>query len=198
MEAHWDAAKRTLRYLQATKDLELVYDGSDVSLDMDFHGYSDADWSGDPDTSRSTSRYVFITNCAAISWASKCQSMVALSGTESEYIGLSIAGQHLQWLCTFFDEIGHAQSRPMELHCDNQAAIILCKDPQFRARTKHIQRKYHHIRDDLVAKGEAAVRYVSTRDMVADILTKALTHEQHWKFVKAMGLQLHLSGSVKQ
>ncbi|KIM69231.1 hypothetical protein SCLCIDRAFT_49209, partial [Scleroderma citrinum Foug A] len=63
--------------------------------------------------------------------------------------------------------------------------------------TKHIQRKYHHIWDDLVAKGEAAVHYVSTRDMVADILTKALTHEQHWKFVKAMGLQLRSSGSVK-
>ena len=130
---------------------------------------------------------------------SKHQSMVALSSTKSEYIGLSIAGQHLQWLCTFFDEIGHAQSWPTELHCDNQAAIILCKDPQFQAWTKHIQWKYHHIQDDLVAKGEAAAHYISTHDMVADILvTKALTHKQHWKFVKAMGLQLHSSGSVKQ
>jgi hypothetical protein len=195
--AHWEAAKRTLRYLKATKDLELVYDGSDVSLDMDFHGYSDADWSGDPDTSRSTSGYVFIANRGAISWASKRQTMVALSSTESEYIGLSIAGQQLQWLRTFFDEIGKSQASPTDLHCDNQAAIILSRDPQFRARTKHIQRKYHHIRDDLVAKGEAAIRYVPTADMVADILTKALTHEQHWKFVKAMGLQLRSSGSVK-
>ena len=57
--AHWEAAKRTLRYLQATKDMELVYDGSDVAMDMDFHGYSNADWSGDLDTSHSTSGYIF-------------------------------------------------------------------------------------------------------------------------------------------
>ena len=123
--------------------------------------------------------------------------MVALSSMELEYIGLSTAGQHLQWLHTFFEEVGQPQENPTELLCDNQAAIILSKDPQFRARTKHIQRKYHHVRDDLVAKGEAAVWYVQTSDMVADIMTKGLGHDQHWKFVKAMGLRLRSSGSVK-
>ncbi|EGO28059.1 hypothetical protein SERLADRAFT_435831 [Serpula lacrymans var. lacrymans S7.9] len=62
---------------------------------------------------------------------------------------------------------------------------------------QHIQRKYHFIQDDLVSKGEAVIRYVPTGDMVADILTKPLTHEKHWKFSKAMGLRLHLSGSDK-
>ncbi|KAI6007518.1 hypothetical protein F5J12DRAFT_689446, partial [Pisolithus orientalis] len=61
--------------------------------------------------------------------------------------------------------------------------------------TKHIQQKYHHVQDDLVANKEAAVWYVPTRDMVADIMTKALIHEQHWKFIKAMRLQFCLSGS---
>ncbi|KIJ05641.1 hypothetical protein PAXINDRAFT_36308, partial [Paxillus involutus ATCC 200175] len=61
--------------------------------------------------------------------------------------------------------------------------------------TKHIQRKYHFVRDDLVGKGEAIVRYAPTGGMVADILTKPLVRDQHWKFVKAMGLQLHSSGS---
>jgi hypothetical protein len=121
--------------------------------------------------------------------------MLALSTTKSEYIGLSNAGQHLAWLRSFFDEIGHPQKGPTQLFCDNQAAIILSRDPQFRARTKHIQRKYHFVRDDLVGKEEAIFCYVPTRDMVADILTKPLARDQHWKFVKAMGLQLHLSGS---
>ena len=123
--------------------------------------------------------------------------MVALSTTESEYIGLSIAGQHLAWLRTFFAELGHPQEQPTDLGNDNMAAIILSKDPQFRARTKHIQRKYHFVRDDLIAKGEAIVRYVPTDDMVADIFTKALPHEKHWKFAAAMGLRLCSSGSVK-
>ena len=104
--------------------------------------------------------------------------MVALSTTESEYIGLSNAGQHLAWLRTFFDEIGHPQKGPTQLFCDNQAAIILSRDPQFRARTKHIQRKYHFVWDDLVGKGEAIVCYVPTGDMVADICTHEATRER--------------------
>jgi hypothetical protein len=136
---HWEAAKWALRYLKATAAMELRYDGGDISMDMLFHGYLDADWNGDSDTSRSTSGFVFITVRGAICWGSKCQTMVALSSTESEYIGLCYAGQHLAWLHTFFEDIGHSQERPSLLKCDNQAAIILTKDAQFRARTKHIQ-----------------------------------------------------------
>jgi hypothetical protein len=183
--------------MQYTRELELVFNGSDVSGDLDFHGFSDADWSGDEDTSRSTSGYAFISGRGALGWSSKRQNMVALSSTESEYIGLSNAGQHLAWLRTFFAELGYERTGPTELFCDNQAAIILCKDPQFRARTKHIKRKYHFIRDDIIARGEAVVRYVSTHDMVADILTKPLSREKHWKFAHAMGLRFLSSGSVK-
>ena len=113
--------------------MELQYDGNDVSMDMDFHGYSDAGWSQNPDNSCSTSGYLFFSNHGAISWSSKQQSMVALSTTESEYIRLSLAGQHLAWLHTFFEEIGHPQKGLTTLHCDNQAAIILSWDPQFQA-----------------------------------------------------------------
>ena len=72
----------------------------------------------------------------------------------------------------------------MELFYDNQVAIILCRDQQVQAQTKHIQWKYHFIWDNLVRKEEAVVQYVSTKDMVADILTKPLVSEQHWKFVQ--------------
>jgi hypothetical protein len=187
---HWALAKRALRYLKGTRDMVLVYDGADISIDLDFHGFTDADWSGDVDTSRSTSGYVFISTRGAIGWSSKRQSMVALSTTESEYIGLSNAGQHLAWLRTFFEDVGHAQTGPIELFCDNQAAIILSRDPQFRARSKHINRKFHFVRDDIIGKGQAVVRYVKTDDQVADIFTKALPKDKHWKFCKAMGLSL--------
>ena len=82
--------------------------------------------------------------------------------------------QHLAWLRTVFEELGHPQQLPTDLGNDNMAAIILSNDPQLCARTKHIQRKYHFVRNDLIAKGEAVVRYVPTDDMVADIFTKAL------------------------
>ena len=54
---HWEAAKRVLRYIQATKNMELRFNGTELSTDMDFHGYSDAGWSQDPDNSRSTSGF---------------------------------------------------------------------------------------------------------------------------------------------
>lgn len=194
---HWEALKRILRYLRGTNATILSYQGTDVNSDMDFHGFSDADWSGDVDSSRSTSGYVFISNAGAIGWSSKLQKMVALSTTESEYIGLSLAGQHLMWLRTFFEELGHEQKKPTPLNCDNQAAIILTRDPQFRSRTKHIARKYHFVRDDVVGTGKAVLRYVSTHDQVADIFTKALPADKHNKFCRAMGLQLRSSGGVK-
>lgn len=145
---------------------------------------------GDGNTSQSTSGYVFISNRGAIGWSSKRQSMVALSTTESEYIGLSNAGQHLAWLRMFYEDIGQPQKVPTELWCDNQAAIILSRDPQFRARSKHIQRKYHFVRDDVVGTGKAVVRYVPTDNQVADIFTKALGRKKHWNFATAMGLRM--------
>lgn len=95
---HWEVTKRALCYLKHTRSMELCFQGSDIHLDMDFHGYSDADWCRDTDTSQSTSGFVFISNGAAISYPSKRQTMVALSSTKSEYVGLSNAGQHLAWL----------------------------------------------------------------------------------------------------
>src|SRR5438477_1170839 len=68
--SHWALAKRALHYLKGTWEMELTFDSSDVSLDMDFHGYSNANWSGDPDTSRLTSGYVFISNRGTIGWSS--------------------------------------------------------------------------------------------------------------------------------
>ena len=123
----------------------LCFQGSDIHLDMDFHGYSDADWCRDTNTSHSTFGFVFISNGAAIRYSSKRQTMIALSSTESEYVGLSNAGQHLTWLQAFFEEIGHLQTGPTSLRCNNQAAIILMKDPQYRTRTMHIKRKFHFI-----------------------------------------------------
>ena len=135
-------------------------------MDLDFHGYTDADWGGCNDTSKSTSGFVFISSRGAIGWSSKRQSMVSLSSTESEYIGLTNAGQHLAWLRSFFEELGRPQAGATELRCGNRAAIILSQDAQFRARTKHIQRKYHYVCDGLVATGECVVLWYPTDEMV--------------------------------
>lgn len=156
-------------------------------------GYLDANWGGDDDTSRSTSGYVFMACGGAIGWSSKRQTLVAMSSMESEYIGLSNAGLHLSWLHMFFKDIGH----PQVVGCNNQSAIIVTKDPEYCTHTRHIQHKFHHIQDNVVGKGLAVIKYVPTSEMVTAIFTKALGCEKHLKFTFAMGLQPHLSGSVK-
>ena len=93
-EAHWKAAECTLHYLQFAKDQVLTYKGDDPPT-LTFMGYSDADWSGDDDTSRSTSGYVFMACSGAIGQSSKRQTLIAMSSMESEYIGLSNARLHL-------------------------------------------------------------------------------------------------------
>ena len=124
--------------------------------------------------------------------------MVALSFTESKYIGLANTEQHLTWLRSFCEKLDKLQDGATELRCDNQVAIILTKDPWFRARSKHIQCKYHSVCDGLVATGEAALLWYPTDDMVADIFTKVLPHYKLMKFCHAMGLRLVSSGSVRR
>ncbi|RXW14669.1 hypothetical protein EST38_g11187, partial [Candolleomyces aberdarensis] len=196
-QCHWSLVKRCLRYLKATENMELVYNGSHQGATMTFIGFVDAAWSDDVDSSRSTGGYVFISNSGAVGWSSKRQPMVSLSSTEAEYISMCYAGQHLAWLRSFLEDIGHKQISPTDLYNDNQGAIALSKDPQYRARTKHIQRKYHYVRDDLVNKNQATIKYIPTSEMVADIMTKPLPRDAHWKFVERMGLRLGSSGSVK-
>ena len=93
-EVHWKATKHALCHLQFAKDQVLTYTG-DNSSTPSFVGYSDADWSGDKDTSCSTSGYVFMFCGAAIGWSSKQQSLVAMLLMESKYIGLANVGMHL-------------------------------------------------------------------------------------------------------
>ena len=87
-KVHWVAAKRVLRYVKGTLDLGLKFERSNK---FELVGYSDADWAGDVDTRKSTSGYVFMLGKAIVSWASKKQSVVALSTTEAEYAALCSA-----------------------------------------------------------------------------------------------------------
>ena len=89
-QKYWMAIKRILRYLKGTSDYILCYQGK---KDLRLIGYSDADWGGDINQSKSTSRYAFLLNDSAILWSSKKQSCVALSTMEAEYVACSAATQ---------------------------------------------------------------------------------------------------------
>lgn len=186
---HLSAAKRVLRYLKETMDTALTY--SSRHFETLLEGYSDSDWAGDRDDRKSTSGYVYTLGGTAISWKSKKQAVVALSSTEAEYIGTSEAAREAIWIWRLFDDLSQhlqqQQQQPQQLYVDNQGAIKLTENPRFHERTKHIDIKYHFVQE-AHEKGLINVKYVPTEDMTADIMTKALPLERHWKHMEGMGL----------
>ena len=112
-------------------------------------GFIDADWAGDQDTRRLTSGYVFNIGSGAISWSSKRQLTVALSSCEAEYIGQTQATKEAIWLRNLLEQLNANidSSEAVVIFCDNQGAMALAKNPQFHARTKHIDVNVHFIRE---------------------------------------------------
>lgn len=166
---HWVAVKRILRYLKGTTNFGLSYTRSDNSGCV---GFSDSDWAGDSNDRKSTSGYLFFIGSAPVSWRSKKQSCVALSSAEAEYVALACAAQEAMWLRQLLSEIsGGAET--ILIYEDNQSAIQMAKNPQFHGRSKHIDIRYHFIRD-VVNKKCVTLEYCPTDQMIADMLTKGL------------------------
>jgi hypothetical protein len=151
------------------------------------HLSDDADWAGDANTRRSISGYVFQLGGTPVSWAAKKQQTVSLSSTESKYMASSLAAQEAVYLRQFLTELSFPQIGPTPLMIDHQSAIALAWNPEFHARTKHIEVRHHFVRekleDDIID-----LQYCPTADQTADIFTKALPLVKHIKFVENLSL----------
>lgn len=184
-DGHWAAVKRIFRYLRGTANLKIRYKFNDIS---DFHASSDADWGSDLDKRRSCSGSVVSMSGAAIAWRSKRQPIVAQSSAESEYIALSYAVKEVMWLKQLARELNIGIDQQTVVFCDSKSAISLADEEAFRDRTKHIDIKFHYVRD-MVKVGAITVQYVSTNIMTADSLTKAVTGEKTIICNTQMGLE---------
>jgi len=180
-QSHLTAAKRVLRYLKETFGLKLVYNKNTQNV----IGYSDADWAGSLDDRHSTSGYVFVLGGGAVTWKSKRQSTVATSTAEAEYMALYMAIQEAIWIRQLLEEIT-GKSEVINVLVDNQAAIAIAKGT--RSRLKHIDIKYHFIRE-AVANKQVATPYCSSEENVADMLTKSTSLSRHRHGRALAGLQ---------
>jgi hypothetical protein len=99
-----------------------------------------------------------------------------------------MAAQELCWLCTLLGELGHPQPTPT-LWCDNESTIALVKDAGvFHSRTKHIDLRYHYIRE-MLERGQLQLKHVASENNLADIFTKSLSKAAHLKLCLCLGLQ---------
>ena len=177
LHEHLVAAKHVLRYLRGTSDLAITYssDDLDVSENNIIKGYADASYGSIPDTRRSVTGYVFFLNNAAVSWKTRVQPTVAISTAEAEYMALCAAAQEAMFLRNILNDMGFPQP-PTVIYEDNQPAIHIAENRVTSQRSKHIDIKYHFIREAIINKIIKIV-YIPTHDQVADILTKILKTE---------------------
>lgn len=190
---HYTAAKRVLRYVKGTKHYGITYRNdttrhvgpSDSNL---FYGFSDAAFANTEDK-RSISGYVFLANGGAITWGSKKQTAIALSSTEAEYVALSEASREAMWLRHLYGELGFIQKEPILLLGDNDGSIAMTKNPQFHKRTKHVDIRWHWVRE-LVSDGLITISDCRDPQQTADILTKQLPRPKFTKHVGELGLSL--------
>lgn len=169
---HWEAVKWILRYLRGTSDLRLSF-GSDKPVLV---GYTDSDMAGDVDSRKSTSGYLITLSGGAVSWQSRLQKCVALSTTEAEFIAATEACKELIWMKKFLHELGFKQEHYV-MYCDNQSAIYLGKNSTFHARSKHIDVRYHWLRDAL-NDNLFELEKIHTDHNGSDMMTKALPREK--------------------
>lgn len=182
---HWNAVKRILKYLKGTTGYGLKFNRNQ---EQHVRVYSDADYAGDTDTRRSTSGVVVKFGSGTISWSSQRQHAVALSTTEAEYMAASQAAKEIIWIKTLFRELLNVTEIPATLYMDNQSAIQLIKNPVYHKRTKHIDVRYHHLRDQYEDKA-FSLEFVSSKDQQADMFTKPLPRLTFQHQCQALGIQ---------
>lgn len=187
-QEHLVAMKRVLRYIAGTVNHGLVYNkmGEELSLT----GYSDSDHGGDANDGKSTTGVIFFLNECPVTWQSQKQRVVALSSCEAEYIAGAVGACQGVWLKRLLADILGTNLASPVLKMDNMSALALSKNPVLHDRSKHIDLKYHYLRE-CAENGEVQLQFVRSEEQCADILTKALGKTKFQEFRKKIGVVRH-------
>jgi hypothetical protein len=116
--AHWEAALGVVRYFVGTTDYGLTFGGSSETL----VGYCWADYAGDLDSRRSTTRYVFLMFGRTVSWSSRLQPTVVVSMVEAKYLSAGQVVKEALWFRKLGADLGLDLGH-VQIYCDNQGAI---------------------------------------------------------------------------
>ncbi|CAF4947657.1 unnamed protein product [Pieris macdunnoughi] len=180
---HWHHVKRILKYLQKTKSYGLKFTKDTCNLE----GFVDADWASNTVDRKSYTGFCFKLSGCVISYECRKQQTVALSSTEAEYMAIAEACKEAIYLKSLISDIIGC-NYTVVIYNDNQGAKKLTENPLFHKRTKHIDVRYHFIRE-AVSNSLIKIEYLSTSEMPADILTKSLSAAKHNYLIKLLGIQ---------
>lgn len=167
---HWHYLKNVLKYLNRTRNFGLKFVKENKS-DIQIHTFVDSDYANDPNDRKSITGFLIKMNNNTILWKTKKQNLVALSSTESEYVALCSSIMESLFINQILLEI-FVKNKPIVVHEDNQSCIRIASTLEMN-RSKHIDVKYHFIRD-CIAQNKVKLEYIPSEDQQADVLTKAL------------------------
>ena len=185
---HWADVKQILRYIKGTTNFGCVYLREKQKEMVELLGYSDSDLAGDIDDRKSTSGVAYFLGRSIVSWLSQKQKVVALSSCEAEYIAAATRAGQGVWLERLLGDLTDKEPEGVVLYVDNKSTIALSKNPVHHDRSKHIDIRYHYIRD-CVEEGKIEVNYICTDDQLADILTKSLGRQKFTEMRGRIGVQ---------
>jgi histone deacetylase 1/2 len=175
-EEQWHAVARVIGYLSNMEDRVLKLR---KPKELRVIAYVDSDWAANKVNRKSTTGYLVTIGGALISWQSKGQQTVTLSSTEAEYVAMSQCGQEIKFIAMLLNEVtGGKVTLPSILREDNTGAIFIAKNQQIGTRTKHIDIKYHHVKD-MIEDEELEVIFIRSEDNFADIMTKNVKEQIH-------------------
>jgi|UniRef100_A0A2N9GH69 hypothetical protein len=123
-----------------------------------------------------------------VTWHSKKQNVVARSSVEAEYRAISDVVCELLWLRILMGELGFNLEKPVNLYCDNKAAISIAHNPVQNDRTKHVEVDRHFIKEKLT-NGIISVPFVKFEDQLADILTKTVSSRVFYSTLFKLGIR---------
>lgn len=149
--------------------------------------FTDSDYAGDLEDRKSTSGYLFVLSSGAVSWSSRKQPVVTLSTTEAEFVAASSCACQAVWLRRLLEELNHVQEESTVIYCDNSSAIKLSKNPVLHGRSKHIDVRFHFLRD-LSKDGVVKLIHCGSQEQIANILTKPLKLDSFEKLRTMMGV----------
>ncbi|KAJ1038120.1 hypothetical protein NDA10_005296 [Ustilago hordei] len=186
-QEHYQAAQRVLRYLESTRQVGLVYRASESQEPLVAH--SDANWASDATIQRrSTSGSVALVYGNPVAWKSATQKCVSLSAVEAEFIAATEATREVLFLKQLLRSIGIATGTPT-VYSDNTGSIQVSKDPAQHWKLKHINTKYHFVRNN-VQEGRVQIKYVDTTRNLADVLTKPIGRQAMQQARSGLHLQI--------
>ncbi|KAF1324633.1 Integrase catalytic core protein, partial [Globisporangium splendens] len=189
-EQHVGGVKKILRYLIGTKRKGITYrDDKKIDLGIHVQGYADSDWAGDLESRKSTTGYIFTLSGGAISWASRLQTITAQSTAEAEYVAACEACMEGKALLNLLREIKPNQQCELTIGVDNQSSYIMATDPTFSRKTRHIEMKWHYVREQ-VESGQVRLWKVKSAENPADLFTKPLQKAKLIKFTAIIGMNI--------